>query len=746
MTPLDAGLRHSDTGSLGAAETEIQGETMTIETINGVARYPAGYGGTPTRPPEEDPFLSPTNSALVLIDYQPHILQGVRNVPHEDLLNNTTGLVKSAAHFGLPIVLSHVGVGLKGADPFLQELVEAAPSATLVDRTNVNAWEEAEFVAAVESTGKRKLIMGGLWTDVCLAYPAIEAAQAGFQVHVPEDTVGSINQLAHDNGMKRMIQAGVRPITWNVVLAELQRDHARARRPKPKPPAFSWSTSSRWTRTRAGINERGRGLGDGHRRRRRRRGRQSPRLARDRRPTCSTALGQPHALRSMAAPIALGMLSTFLFQVVDTYFVGRIGPAPLAVLSFSSPIYFLLLAMVMGLGTGVATVVAKAVGEGDEGAARRLSVLSLVLVAGVATLLCLAGYSLIAPTLRWLGAAPDIVALGESYLGILYLGMPLIMVAVVGGAILRAHGETRRPELIMMTAGAVNLILDYLLIFGVGPFPRLGLAGAALATTLSWGFVFVGMATLLWKRRVLGIEGLTRAEIRAGYGHLLSIGSPAVGTQMLAPIIGLFVTFLIAGHGSDAVAAYGVASRVQALALVGIYGVSTAITPFIAQNLGAGRRERVDEAIVFAGKASVYWGLAVCALVVLLAGPIATLFTDSPSVQRITRLYFYIVALSYAPLGIFTVTAAIFNGSLDPTKAFRILLVKAMVLTAPLTYVGSLFGVVGIFAGIALSNVVAAIHAARQMRQHLALTSPELATRSPGRDYASDLRLLVGCR
>ena len=105
---------------------------------------------------------------MVLIDYQPHILQGVRNVPHEDLINNTIGLIKSAVHFDIPIVFSHVGVGLKGAQPFLKELVELAPNAVIIDRTNVNAWEETEFVAAVRATGRKKLIMGGLWTDVCL--------------------------------------------------------------------------------------------------------------------------------------------------------------------------------------------------------------------------------------------------------------------------------------------------------------------------------------------------------------------------------------------------------------------------------------------------------------------------------------------------------------------------------------------------------------------------------------------------
>ena len=199
-----------------------------IKTVDGVATYPEGYQGTPVRAADEDPFLSPTNAVLILIDYQPPILMGVRNIDHADLINNTTGLIKTAVLYDLPIIFSHVAVGLNGYDPMIKELRELAPNAVSIDRTNVNAWEEPEFVAAIEVTGRKKLIMGGLWTDVCLAYPAIEAENAGYDVYVPEDVVGSMTQLSHENGMKRMIAAGVEPITWNVVPAELQRDHARA--------------------------------------------------------------------------------------------------------------------------------------------------------------------------------------------------------------------------------------------------------------------------------------------------------------------------------------------------------------------------------------------------------------------------------------------------------------------------------------------------------------------------------------
>lgn len=198
-----------------------------ITTVNGVAAYPDDYNGRPVRAANEDPFLSPLNSALILIDYQPGILWPVTSIDHEELMNNTEGLIKSAVLYDIPIIFSHVAVGFSGYEPMIEELSKLAPNAVFIDRTSVNAWEEPEFVAAVEATGRHNLIMGGLWTDVCLAYPAIEAEAAGYDVFVAEDTVGSITQMSHDNGMTRMLNAGVEAITWNVVPTEFQRDHAR---------------------------------------------------------------------------------------------------------------------------------------------------------------------------------------------------------------------------------------------------------------------------------------------------------------------------------------------------------------------------------------------------------------------------------------------------------------------------------------------------------------------------------------
>ena len=184
------------------------------------------------------------------------------------------------------------------------------------------------------------------------------------------------------------------------------------------------------------------------------------------------------ALFAMSAPISLGMLSTFLFQVVDTWFVGRLGTAELAALSFSSALFFLLVGLFIGLSVGASSLVARALGEGDASRAARFARTSVVLAAGLAALLSLIGLLTIGPVFGLLGADAAILPLIAEYMGVLYLGMPLLAVALVGNAAVRATGRVRAPEVLMGAAGVINLVLDYLLIFGAGPFPRLEIQGA----------------------------------------------------------------------------------------------------------------------------------------------------------------------------------------------------------------------------------------------------------------------------
>ena len=179
------------------------------------------------RSPIDDPLLTPENAALVLIDYQPPQVNTIRSMDSLTLVRNAVALAQTAKAYGLPMILSTVGVA-SGLNPdTVPELKEAMRDAVWIDRSSINAWEDADFVQAVKATGRNKLIMGALWTEVCLAFPATDALRAGYEVFVPVDAVAGTSVAAHEAGLRRVEQAGAQPVSWIGVLCELQRDWAR---------------------------------------------------------------------------------------------------------------------------------------------------------------------------------------------------------------------------------------------------------------------------------------------------------------------------------------------------------------------------------------------------------------------------------------------------------------------------------------------------------------------------------------
>jgi nicotinamidase-related amidase len=181
---------------------------------------------TPIRDPKTDWLMTPQNAVLALIDYQPEQYAGVHSVDHDELLVHVTMLGRIATTFGLPVVLSTVYVkhGMSGTNP---ELREALPGVPEIDRTSMNSWEDPDFRAAVEKTGRKKLVIAGLWTEVCVAFPTIDALRAGYEVYVVVDAIGGVSRVAHESAMQRMTQAGAIPISVLGLACELQRDWGR---------------------------------------------------------------------------------------------------------------------------------------------------------------------------------------------------------------------------------------------------------------------------------------------------------------------------------------------------------------------------------------------------------------------------------------------------------------------------------------------------------------------------------------
>ena len=176
-----------------------------------------------TRDPKTDHLLTPENSALVLIDFQPGLIDGTKSVSREILINNVVALAKTGALFRLPVVLSTVGVSAGYQEDTIAELKSVLPGIPTVDRSKVNAWEEPAFREAVVATGRQKLIIAGLWTEVCLVFPALDLLNEGYQVYAVSDASGGTSADAHERGMQRIIQAGAVPVTWEAVMAELGR-------------------------------------------------------------------------------------------------------------------------------------------------------------------------------------------------------------------------------------------------------------------------------------------------------------------------------------------------------------------------------------------------------------------------------------------------------------------------------------------------------------------------------------------
>jgi nicotinamidase-related amidase len=183
--------------------------------------------GAVPRDPLGDQLLTPQNSALVVVDYQPSQFAGVQSLDRDLLLENISSTVKIAKLFGLPIVHSTINVASGRGQPTVPELAALLEDNPPIDRTSTNAWEDAEYVAAVRATGRRMLIACALWTEICMAFQALDALSEGYDVYPVVDAIGGTSVDAHRAGLERVVQAGGRPIGWVSLAAELQRDWAR---------------------------------------------------------------------------------------------------------------------------------------------------------------------------------------------------------------------------------------------------------------------------------------------------------------------------------------------------------------------------------------------------------------------------------------------------------------------------------------------------------------------------------------
>ena len=432
-------------------------------------------------------------------------------------------------------------------------------------------------------------------------------------------------------------------------------------------------------------------------------------------------------LVSMTVPMAWAVLAIMLFNATDTWFVAQLGAQPLAAMSFTFPVIMVMTSLGIGLMAGTSSVLARVVGEGDMNQVRRLATDTLTMALLISLLLSVAGLVSLDGLFTLMGASPEVLVLIRDYMVIWFAGFALVLVPMVAIGAVRATGDTKLQARLMMASAAINLILDPLLIFGWLGFPRLELQGAAIASIIARLVTLVAGAMVVRRMGLICSPFVSASVLWRSWKRVLHVGLPAAGTNVIIPVSAGIIVALLAGYGDRAVAGYGAAVRLEGLTLVIFFAMSATIGPFVGQNLGARKPQRIVEALRRSSLFCLLFGALLAILMGVFAPQLSRLFSDDAEVIGVTTTYLRIVPLSYGTAGIIMVVNAAFNGIGKPFPAVVISVGRTLLLYVPLAYMGShLLGIPGIFAAACFSDVLSGIIAYAWFRKcsraHLAIS------------------------
>ena len=415
-------------------------------------------------------------------------------------------------------------------------------------------------------------------------------------------------------------------------------------------------------------------------------------------------------LMSLIIPMSVGMFALLVINLVDAFYIGKLGVLPLSAISFAFPVLFTIMSFNIGIAIGASASISKFIGQRDLYKAKITVTNIFILIFALMCFVSLLCFWYNSQIFVLFGADGNTLILIQSYMSTWYIGSPFFACLVIGNSILRANGDSTTPSLIIIATSAINAILDPILIFGLGPIDPIGIKGAAIATTISY---IMGMNLMIASISKVGLLSFPDRNLNSLFKTcfpVLIIGLPAAFAMMLYPIVLGYINKLVSTHGSEAVAAFGVGLRIESLATVGIIAISSSLTPFIGQNLGANKLDRVNKAINYSILLSAIWGLIVAVPLIIFNKQFSSLFTSDITVQNLLINYLKIISLSYIFWGWANIASAAFNGYQKPSYATIIFLSRLFMITIPFVIIGNnLYGLFGIFLGIALSNITSGV-------------------------------------
>ncbi|EHT4942617.1 Multidrug export protein MepA [Vibrio vulnificus] len=433
-------------------------------------------------------------------------------------------------------------------------------------------------------------------------------------------------------------------------------------------------------------------------------------------------------LRKMTVPMIFGMVAILMFNLIDTFFISLLGTEALAAISYTFPVTFAVNCITMGIGVGLSTSIGRLLGQGEAHQAARFTTHGLLLAVVLVALASTLGFFTVTPLFTLLGAKEELIPLIGQYMHVWYLTIPLLVIPMAGNSAIRATGDTKTPAKIMMLAGLINGVLDPLLIFGIGPFPELGIQGAAIASALSWLGALIGsFYVLIQRERLLGLPQWQR--LKEDWQQILKVGTPAALSNAMNPLSGAILMMMLSSHGTAAVAAYGAAQRIESILILVLMALTSALTPFMAQNFGAKNPQRAFQGLFVSMRFSVLFQGLVFLMMVPLSIPLAALFSQEQAVRDLLWHYLLVVPISYGFLGIVMMLVSGLNAMHQPLNAFRWSIIRLFVFTLPAAYLGSwLYDIEGLFIGIAVGNILVGLcsylYALKQRKQQLATLVP----------------------
>ncbi|MGR5148891.1 MATE family efflux transporter [Photobacterium alginatilyticum] len=430
----------------------------------------------------------------------------------------------------------------------------------------------------------------------------------------------------------------------------------------------------------------------------------------------------PIVLRRLTVPMVFGMVAILLFNLVDTFFISLLGTEALAAVSFTFPVTFALNCITMGVSVGISTRVGRLLGSGDNHTAARFASHGLLLAVLLMITASSIGLLTLKPLFSLIGASPELLPIIKQYMDIWYLAIPLLVIPMAGNSAIRATGDAKTPAKIMMLAGVINGVLDPLLIFGYGPFPELGVRGAAIASGISWAFALICSLYILIKREKL----LAMPQLRLlgrDWQQIMQVGTPAALSNALTPLSGAILMSLLAYQGTTSVAAYGAAMRIESLLVLVMMALGSALMPFMAQNLGANNPQRAFKAMFTAMRFAILFQLLIFIMMVPLSWPLSALFSQDSAVQEQLWHYLIVVPISYGMQAVCMLLISALNAMHKSVHALVWNLLRLFAFLLPAAWLGSwINGTEGLFVGIAIANLLSGIGAylyAVKMRRHM---------------------------